>query len=318
MPCDPHGPNRFTADGRFLAYVNRSGRTVRTIWWDRIARRMVGEFEGVEMSAMAGNGRWVSIGEPEAGQPVELTFRESVTGRKLGHFRRQQPFDDLQFSPDGNYLVIKDASGLSIVKTSSRRLVVNVPADPLENVIGAAPRKTEIVWPSGGTEAVFVETGWTEMAATRFDLRTGRGQRRSIFQDQEPNFGGTTGVPIRGSGLLMVHYRQGRPLTGLRWWLARLPILGSAFEDASPCMDIYDARSGKELLIHALPNGLNASWSSPDGDTLLVQGDNGQIDIWDLPPRAPLLWTFLAASGTAVMVALATGLWTRRLQRRTV
>jgi hypothetical protein len=313
----PHGLNRFTADGRFLVYINRTGRT-KTVWWDCRGRRQVGVFDGIELQALAADGRWAST-HPDlpAGQPATVAIREPVTGRAISRCPQVPLAREPRFSPRGDYLLADDGmfGEVVVVEVATGRVALRLPADPLLGVVGllpTVPRHRELVYLPRIPEVVVAGQEADEVSLERYDLRSGVCLgRRAIKQvsliDLPPNL-----MPVGNCGFLVLQNRDGAPASRLRAWLEHLPIIGARLKDRRTWIGVYEASTGTERSRFCDDEDIRSQRSSPDGGTLLVQKHDGQIEVWDLPPRPRPAWS----AGTMAILALPLAGFASWLNRR--
>ena len=90
--------------------------------------------------------------------------------------------------------------------------------------------------------------------------------------------------------------------------------LGRICPAADERLHIFDVATGQRNGTIALEPGSSMFRVASDGAVLAVWG-NGSLQVWDLPPRKPLIWFAVAAAGLALPIAGLAWRRSRRLRR---
>jgi WD40 repeat protein len=294
-PWWPDGRANFTTNGRYLVANAYSDGRVDTVWFDRQARRVTGAVRDTEWKALATDGTWASISEDQqAARPVTVTIREPVTGRELSRYKRDKPFSELSFSRDGAYLLAADAGGVEVVGVADGRACLRLPQQysimVLSNVHQVATIEPEVFDLADSDKAHLV---WRDLPSGQIV------RRKSLHSAIPPGWKFIGNDPIPECGRWLIRCSIERSITSVEEWLSRMPFLEWLAKKDLRWTLILDARTGEEVA--RIPTA-DSLLMSPDGQTLLAEGEDGALEFWNVPPRKPWTWLGVAAAVWALPV----------------
>jgi hypothetical protein len=280
------GIPRFAPDNRWLAFAedDPSGDPA-ACFWDLARRRpaaLLGDFLG--SAVFSADGRrlagWVRVHEPKDGVLEKFAVYDTATGRELARWEGERYFGIAALTPDGSAL-IGDSSGLVCIGPIPMQVKCWNVTDGRERwSVDAVDRWLSV---EGGRRFVTHRSdnaiGLNEVVLV--DADDGRTVRRIRLREGQA----LCDAAPDGRALLTVGDDRS-VLTEVRDWLARhgLSVLRS---EPVRAVDVIDAETGARLVALPYPDGLLGIFS-PGGESLAVLDSNGQLTIWDIPPRKPL------------------------------
>jgi WD40 repeat protein len=289
--------SRLTAGGRYLVYVTGRSKPFVTYWWDRTSRQVVGAFPGLTPSAVAADGRWVTVESAGAGTDRKrISVREPASGRVTVQFDRPGAVESVWFSPDGGYLVVSGDRALQVAELPSGRLCPSsLPWTPLVEIVPGLRQAITDHWEGN-------------RPLTRWDLTTGQpvGDCHTPPDVQPEHVRSDSPLIVFGS------WRDTEALTPIRAFLTKVPVVGRILPADGKWFMIYDPATDGEVA-RIRPSNPWEVHLSPDGRTFVSASLDGQLEFWDVPPRKPLTWFAIAAGVWALPVAWLARRRTRRL-----
>jgi WD40 repeat protein len=302
-------------DGRLLATSDPKDGRESARWWDIEAGRYVRTFPGARGPfAFSPDGRWfAATTEAPGNAPNNCIVRvwEVASGREVAALTVPCKWvGGLVFSPDGATLAAagwhRDAAHAQHPEvhawdaaTGQSRLDLLDACD----LIGFAPDGRLVV----------LDRGVGASSVSWWDPRTGAGEQRVYPPRRGYEFKFSRGhVEWPGGRRLKLESYSSRAPNRFEAWLARLPFwanLGRPREAMG--LRLLDALTGDELGVWEGVGGSSAhgyGFCTPDGATFITQGMNGQIQLWDVPPRKPLTW-FLALAALLALPPTVLARW---------
>jgi hypothetical protein len=305
----------FAPDGRWLAFEEHGWDEDGGVrLWDLAGRRpgpFLPDARGVPKFSADGR-RAIGAVQAAAGpdEPnTELAVWEVASGRELARHAYPPGYYITAVSPNGNLLIEVSEGRVAGEFFVKRGVCWNV-ADGRElwSVDGLVSRLRTWVLVDGGrrlvAEQVDETTGAREVVG--LNVENGRADWRlplhhAILHDVGPD---------GRSVLLFSDAPTG--LNAVRRWLAQYGLPGLA-----PTPDttgvLVDTVTGATIMAFHPPQHVWWSWA-PDGRSFAAVDPDGNLAIWDIPPRKPLGWFALAAAVLALPLAWLTRRRIRRLR----